>query len=78
MLAMEQQDDGLLITDLVPYPVVANSDAILILIALQLDAPTRTWVLFQHHDSLNGSVTDTIGQTIQLLLHRLRPVPQQW
>ena len=78
MLAVEQQDDGLLVMDLVPHPVVANSDAILILIALQLDAPARTWVFFQRRDSLNGPVMDIIGQVIQLLLHRLRPVPQQW
>jgi len=72
MPAVEQQDGGFLITDLVPYPVVANSDAILILIALQLDAPARTGVLFQRQDSLNGPVMDIIGQAIQLLLHWLR------
>jgi len=68
MPAMEQQNDGAPIINLVPDPVITNPDAILGLTALELDAPARTWILFQYHEALNDLFVHSVGQPIQLLL----------
>ena len=71
MLAVKQYHDMLLITDLVPYSIVTDPDTVLIFISFQFDAPTRTWMLFQHHNPLDDLVTNIVWQIIQLLLYWL-------
>jgi len=64
MPAVEQQDNRFLIADLVPHPIAANSDAILILIVFQLDTASGTRVFLQRNNPFQQSLTHTIRKVV--------------
>ena len=64
MLAMEQQDNRFLIADLVPHPIAANSDAILIPIGFQLDTASETRVFFQLNNPFEHSLSHILRKVV--------------
>jgi len=58
VLAVQQQDDGIPVSNFVPHPIVTDPDTLLVFIALQLDTSGGPRILLQRQDPFNDSIPD--------------------
>ena len=72
MSAMQQDNLKFGVTDLVPHPVVTDTNAILVLVAAQFHAATRAWIALEIQDFGDQSAVYSIRKVVELPLDRFR------
>lgn len=72
MTAMQQNNLRFVVADLIPHPVVSNTNAILVLVASQFYAATGAWIALEIQDFGDQSTVDRIRKVVELFLDRFR------
>jgi len=72
MSAVEKKDKMLVITNLISYPIVTAAKPIFVRISLEFRASVGPWIFLETDESLDDRLENSIGQDVELLLHRFR------